>query len=337
MHRRKERLAFRGRGVKEGRSHSGRAGVPARSWPGPADCRGGAVPGVRPDAARASGGCASCPRSRGSPRQHAPSRCLRATRRSTAWTSPSRISQLAAGCPSEQNRNAVPRTAVAGDRERHLRSPRSPPRKSPAEPFSEPEMSRISRRVTIGVRLQSDAQADRCRGARSLIEREFRELSTLDPAELGVGHIGGRAGRPLADRRVEAAGEEFRTEGQSGVRCATRRPWSAGSFRAGMPAILPAGPYVPLTAGRPQTHRTVRSSNGSSAVPLESGTGVWRSHETRHDPTERIKRGKASPSVPTTACAELAERAKQALRRALHRRPPDTQAGRRRMPAARGT
>ena len=46
--------------------------------------------------------------------------------------------QFAASCSSEQDRDAVPRTAVAGDRDRHLRSPNRRAGKPPVEPFSEP-------------------------------------------------------------------------------------------------------------------------------------------------------------------------------------------------------
>jgi hypothetical protein len=183
--------------------------------------------------------------------------------------------QLAASGSSEQDRNAIPRTAVAGDRERHLRSPGSSARKSPAEPFSEPEMSRIPGRVTIGVRLQRNAQAHRCCGTCSLIDREFRELSALDPAELGVGHIGGRAGRPLADRRVKAASEEFGTEGTPDALC-DATPVECGFVPRRHASHHARRDLRPTYCWSPQTHRTVRSPGGSSAVPLKTGAGVWR-------------------------------------------------------------
>lgn len=70
--------------------------------------------------------------------------------------------QLAASCSSEQDRNAVPRTAIAWDRERHLGSPDGVSGKSSVKPFSEPKLCGIPRGITVGVCLESDAQADRC-------------------------------------------------------------------------------------------------------------------------------------------------------------------------------
>lgn len=75
--------------------------------------------------------------------------------------------QLAAGCSSEEDRDAVPRTAVAGERERHLRSADRVAGKSSVEPFSEPKLRGISCGITVRVRLDGDAQADRCGRTRS--------------------------------------------------------------------------------------------------------------------------------------------------------------------------
>lgn len=99
--------------------------------------------------------------------------------------------QLAASCSSEEDRDAVPRTAVSRDRERHLSSPDRAAGKSPVEPLSEPKLRGIPGGITVRVRLEGDAEADRCCRPCSLVDREIPELSALDPAELGVGHIGG--------------------------------------------------------------------------------------------------------------------------------------------------
>ena len=70
--------------------------------------------------------------------------------------------QLAASCSSEQDRNPVPRTAVARDRERHLGSPDGASGKPSVKPFSEPQLCGIPGGITVGVCLEREAQADCC-------------------------------------------------------------------------------------------------------------------------------------------------------------------------------
>jgi hypothetical protein len=176
--------------------------------------------------------------------------------------------QLATSRSSDQDRNAVPRTAIAWDRQWHLCSPDRAAGKSPPEPFSEPQLGGIPGGITVGVHLERDAQADRCSRAGSLIDSEFPELSALDPAEMGVGHVGGSTGGALADRRVEAAREEFRAECRPDA-LGDPTPVQGGFVprrHAGHPASLDLrGSYLSLLA----TQWTAVSSSGTNCVPLD--------------------------------------------------------------------
>ena len=136
--------------------------------------------------------------------------------------------------------NAVPRTAVAGDR-------------AAAPPFARPSRGEVAggivraqrnvagipRRITIGVRLHvmrrptaaAAAQPDRL-SVSGVLHARFGRTGLWDMS----------GGSPAVRWLMPPRG------GRSGVsasRCrpmrwATRRPWSAGSFRAGMPAACHA-------------------------------------------------------------------------------------------------
>jgi hypothetical protein len=162
----------------------------------------------------------------------------------------------------EHARHAVPRPAIAWDRERHLGSPHGAGWESLPEAFGEAELCGISRWIPVGVGLAGDAQANGRRSPGSLIEGQVSELASFDAPELGMGHARSGPSRSLTDPGVQSASEELRSE---------RRPEALGDSSPvegrlvpGRHAAQPASEPLPRGyVGRRATLRALRWLVGS--------------------------------------------------------------------------
>ena len=245
-------------------------------------------------------------------------------------------SRLAARIPARLRRgarNAVPRTAVAGDRERHLGAPAWPRAAAAVRNRSASAMCAASRAGSPSGYVLTTSRSPTAAAARAAwsIVR-LADLSALDPPELGARHVR-RLARPCAWLIAASSARSDRAvPGRAPSGCAER---DAAPVRSSWPSCAPAR----IAASRRAAHLRLNCSRGERlrrsafrrpARNAASGLAAAARSPARHGRAEE-----ASGRAVRNRLRALAGRA--ATAQSAAGRAPGTQTGRRRMPAARGT